>query len=389
MKNPLWWETVAHNVALLKKAPLDPTGLPAGLVADGRGQIYAKGSSSGRYYSFVNVLMLAATSRLSWATEKTCLGLEAIPGLLVQLLHFHHIVNPAEMLVLPLAPDGFVTYDPFIRWVIDIQNWPIEEVNALSVPAFRVAVQTLRAAEVIENANRVMEIVEESQTALQEGVEPSAGAPKAPLELMREQLHGKEVIIETLQAEIESVQTKIKELQEKLEKTQPSEPKTEAPLAAPASPPAFVVEEERARITASIAKEIRLIDRALRKMEAREGSEEIQHPPPLALARDIGLSSTGRTPRPSDEENLDALKQIRERITTLQEAWKALHDQMPGGSEGVARQGKPQQPEGWLQLTEAEVRDLEATVGKSLQQNALLAKANEELRKEIEKLKGS
>ncbi len=317
MKNPFLWEQLAHNVSLLRKTRLDETGLPQGLVADGLGIIYLKTSSSGRYYNFVNTLMLVNTSRLSWATEKTCLALEAVPGVLLQLIHFHRIVSPAEALALPISPDGFVTYQSFISWVMEVQQWPEEETDALAVPAFRLAVLTIQAPEVMENAQRVLEIVHESKEALKGGFDSPPSTSKAPLEQMRENLRGKEAIIETLQAEVESVHERIKLLQEKLESTQG--PVITAPLAAPLVPPDFVLEEQRATFTASMTQEIKSLESIITEMEKAEGIAEAAPPPaPLSLARDIGLASAGRTPLPSDQENLDVLKTISSRATKLQ-----------------------------------------------------------------------
>ncbi len=319
---PFTWEKLAANVALLRHVKL-VNGLPVGLVADGQGNLYAKGSRTGRYYSFINGLILVSTSRLSWAVEKSCSAIESIPGLLLQLIHFHRIVSPALLLDLPIAPDGFATYEGFIRWLIEVQNWPATEVETIRLPAFLVALQSIRHQDVVDHAQKVLEIVNESRQALREGLDVAVAIPKSPVDQLHEEVLSKDAIIDTLQGEVESVQRQNAELKTLVAKLQPQDATAQAPLAAPATPPAFVLEEEKAMMTAAVAQELKKMERLLNQMEGKTG-ENAAHPPPLALARDIGLATTGRVPRPSDEENLDLLKQLVERLARLHEKWEAM-----------------------------------------------------------------
>ncbi len=186
---------------------------------------------------------------------------------------------------------------------------------------------------------------------------------------------------------IEALQTQIEELQKERRLPPPSPP--EPPPLAVAPTPSYVMEEEHARLTAAIAQEIKKIEELLTQIEKGEESVVTEPPPPLSLAREIGLTSTGRSPRPSDDENLFHLQQLRERVKALQGTlksrnaeWSALQTQLASGQPP-----KPKR-EGWLQLDEAEVKSLEDTLVKVQMRNEQLAAENEKLKYELKKLSG-
>lgn len=175
----------------------------------------------------------------------------------------------------------------------------------------------------------------------------------------QEQLEAKDVIIDTLQAQIDT-------LSEQPVSASTPLPVPPEPLAAPESKPDFIVEEEHALLTANTAQELKKLDKLLEGLENETGEVVKALPPPLSLAREIGLASTGRTPRPSDEENLMNLRRLYDRITALHERWQQqCLESSPDMTASSAQPGT-----GWLELSEAEVKELEITLGRAQQLHA-------------------
>jgi hypothetical protein len=201
-----------------------------------------------------------------------------------------------------------------------------------------------------------------------------AATKDTSIEQLREDLHTKDVIIDTLQAQVDT-------LVEQKQSAAPEAPPAVMPIVeAPPPTPNFVVEEERALLTSSTAQELRKVDKLLSQLEKGEGETTEPLPPPLSLAREIGLASTGRTPRPSEEENLLNIRKLYDRIKSLHEKWE---EQLT-----LSREGEPMPPSkpkgtGWLELDEAEVKELEKTLGNAQTHNENLREENERLKARI------
>ncbi|MDP1835878.1 MAG: hypothetical protein Q8K75_08125 [Chlamydiales bacterium] len=197
------------------------------------------------------------------------------------------------------------------------------------------------------------------------------------IEQLREDLHTKDVIIDTLQAQVDTlIEQKVPAIPTESLPPPPVMPIVEVP---PPTPD-FVVEEERALLTSSTAQELRKVDRLLAQLEKGEGESTEPLPPPLSLAREIGLASTGRTPRPSEEENLLNIRKLYDRIKSLHEIWE---EQLKASREGEPMPPSKPKGTGWLELDEAEVKELEKTLGTVQTRNEHLREENERLKARI------
>ncbi|TXI42344.1 MAG: hypothetical protein E6Q59_00915, partial [Nitrosomonas sp.] len=202
----------------------------------------------------------------------------------------------------------------------------------------------------------------------------------------QEELIDKDVIIETLQAQLEQLQS-ISPVNAVVTATPESIPP--APAKQELAPvPNFVVEEEHARLTAAIAQQIKKIEGLISQIEKSEGPSSETLPPPLSLARELGLASTGRTARPSDDENLFHLQELHKRLLALQEVWNQKSDEILQLQEQM-RSGAPLKgsKQGWIELDEAEVRELENSLGRLQLRNEQLIAENERLKTELDNLK--
>lgn len=248
---------------------------PGKLVADRDGVLYLRSTLRGVCHTLFNSLTFSNNHRLRVAIETTCQDLETLPNILRQMERERNIDT------------GVLK---FVQWLH--RDHP-HTLGAIHSPLIRKALSVSCDSDTIELTKRLVE--EPLEMTQVESLQPPSDE--------------KDAIIETLQRQVELLRDQLQRVATE-ERSRPREP------VAP-SPPPFVAEDEQTMLISMMAGELKKLTQIISKMENPSGNQEESLPPPLQLMRDIELTATGRTPRASLEENLDTLKQLRERLERL------------------------------------------------------------------------
>lgn len=379
MAKALTSEALEHNLELLIAMP---KGAAIKLIADYNGVLYSPDTKWGRYHHLLNLLTFSSTRNRQHAMQATQLALEAMPSLVQQLSYFHRIISPSPALSLPIALDSILSYADFIRVMQKLQGLDAAAIDKIDNHAIQQALSALGDSDVVLAVNNLVGAMELSQKTLESNSNHIFVPPKAPIDRLSEELRNKDIIIETLQAQVDQLQ----------QQPAPAPISIQEPISVEevATKPAFFIEEEHTMLTSIMAQELRKLRALLKQMEERDSVVEAALPPPLELAREIGLAGTGRVPKASDEENIENVKKITERLLKLHEAWQAeittLNQRIERVETTEPSSAKPKKV-GWIEFDEAEVKELESTLGRVQLRNEQLASENEALKNELSRLK--
>ena len=194
----------------------------------------------------------------------------------------------------------------------------------------------------------------------------------SPLERIQELLASKDAIIETLQSQLE----------QKLEtpSTPPLPPQVESP---PARAALDAEEHERHLQDNRIAQDVEVLLNVIEEMEQGHNNHAEALPAPLSLAREIGLHASGRKPQLSLDECHSSLQEAIRRLSGLQEAWIESKTRLQELEQQATTGGTASTGEGWLELGEEEVRELEQSMARLQARFERLKKENEELKKRL------